>query len=158
MPQRTYSWTTPDPDRRPLNDRSGLEYFRALINGELPPQPISETIGWRVVHADEGLLRVSLLPQEHHLHGGGVVHGGVLATLLDSVMAGAVMTRLRQGQACTTVQMGMNNIRRVKPGEGEIVAEGRVTSLSRRTATAQAVIRNAGGELVAEGSTTCLIL
>jgi len=73
-------------------------------------------------------------------------------------MAAALMTRLEPGQHATTVQFGMNMIRRVKTGEGDITAEGVVSYFGRRTFTAKAEIRAADGQLVAEASCTCVSL
>ena len=53
-------------------------------------------------------------------------------------MAAAILTRLEKGQTVSTIQFGMNNIRRVKTGEGDITAEGRVNHIGRRTITASA--------------------
>jgi len=158
MPERTYSWPSLDAFGGAKGDLHGVEYYQAMMRGELPLQPVTQTIGWRVAHAELGLVRMALTPQEFHLHGGGVVHGGILATLLDSAMAAAIMTQLPKGQRLTTVQLGMNIIRRVKTGEGDIVAEGRLHHLGRRTATASASLRAADGQLVAEGTTTCVVL
>ncbi|MDB5446610.1 MAG: aromatic compound degradation protein PaaI [Phenylobacterium sp.] len=158
MPERTYSWTSLDAPGNGRGDLSGLEYFRAMMNGDLPQQPVTETIGWRISHVEPGCAHMQLTPQEFHLHGGGVVHGGILATLMDSAMAAAILTRLEKGQTVSTIQFGMNNIRRVKTGEGDITAEGRVNHIGRRTVTASATIRSADGQLVAEATSTCIML
>jgi uncharacterized protein (TIGR00369 family) len=136
---------------------TGLEYFKALQNATLPPQPITQTIGWKIETVEHGLIRLTLVPEGYLFHGGGLLHGGVLATLLDSAMSGAVMSTLKKGQGCTTLQLNVHNVRGVKPGAGILTAEGRVTHAGRQTATAEGRLTDQAGRLHAHASTSCLI-
>lgn len=155
--RRTYEWEPIVTDVHPLTYWSGLDYFRALIDGTLPPQPITETIGWTVEAVDVGYLRVSLEPGAHLLHGAGIMHGGVLATLLDSVMSGAVMSTLPRGRGCTTLQLSVNHIQRVRPNAGRLIAEGRTYHVGGQIATANGTVHGATGRLHAHGTETCLL-
>lgn len=155
--QRSYEWTSIDPSNPPLSDRSGLEFFQGLADGSLPAQPITQTIGWTVDTVEKGMLRLAFEPQEYLFHAGGLLHGGVIATLLDSAMSGAVLSTLNRGQGCTTLQISINNIRGVKLDTGRLYAQGKVTSAGRRTGVATSTLMDDEGRLYAQGTTSCLI-
>ena len=141
----------------PLADMSGLDFFRGLANGSIPPQPITSTIGWTIDKAEKGRLQLGFPPQPWLFHAAGLLHGGVIATLLDSAMSGAVMTMLEQGQGCTTVELSVTPIRGVRAGDGPFTIEGRVINMGRRVGVAVGEMSDAHGRLYAQGSTSCLI-
>ncbi|MFD0351331.1 PaaI family thioesterase [Kitasatospora aburaviensis] len=89
----------------------------------------------------------------------GTVHGGFLATLLDSALGSAVMSRLAAGTMYTTVQLGVHMIRPVLADTPALRCEGRALHVGRTTATAEArVVGTHDGRLYAHGTTTCAIL
>jgi uncharacterized protein (TIGR00369 family) len=80
--------------------------------------------------------------------GPGFVHGGIVATLLDEVMA--KVSRFEKDYAVT----GALNIEYLKPvpiGE-ELTVEGWETGREGRIRTRQGEIRNAAGKVLARGS------
>ena len=56
----------------------------------------------------------------------GVVHGGVLFTLTDYAMGGALTSALEGGQRCTTLEIKINYV--APATEGEVRAEAWVVS------------------------------
>ena len=158
---RSYDWYGVDaPDgsaEPPLAHRSGLEFFRGLVDGSIPPQPITSTIGWTVETADEGFVRLRFEPRPWLFHAAGLLHGGVMATLLDSAMSGAIMTTLDAGQGCTTLQLTVMPLSGVRLDDGPFLIEGTTTSIGRRVGVANGTVRDAAGKLFAQGSVTCLI-
>jgi uncharacterized protein (TIGR00369 family) len=138
---------------------SGLDYLRAMMAGELPPPPIAVTLGIWPLRADEGVAEFSLDPEERHYNPLGVVHGGAISTLLDSVLGCAVQTTLPAGVTYTTLELKVNFVRAVTEATGRLVATGEVVHRGGRVATAEArVVAEATGKLVAHGTATCLIL
>jgi uncharacterized protein (TIGR00369 family) len=154
--QRCYDWE-PIDGSPPLATRSGLEYYQALRDSVLPAQPITQTIGWTVKNVTQGKIGLSLAPGAHLFHGGGLVHGGVLATLLDSAMSGAILSGLAQGQGCSTVQLNVHYVRGASPETGLLLAEGRVKHAGRTIATAEGEVTDEAGRLYAHATTTCVI-
>jgi len=76
----------------------------------------------------------------------GAVHGGVVATLLDVVMASAVVS----GTGFTHTPVTLNlNCSYHQPGRGRLVADGRVDLLADQVAHCSAEVRTADGLLVA---------
>jgi uncharacterized protein (TIGR00369 family) len=138
---------------------SGLEYLDAMLAGELPPPPIAETLGVWPLRFEEGVAQFYADPEERHYNPLGVVHGGLVATLLDSALACAVQTTLPAGVSYTTVDLNVTFVRAVTAETGRLVCTSEIVHRGSRVATAQArVVAEDSGKLVAHGSTTCMIL
>ncbi|WP_374122025.1 PaaI family thioesterase [Frankia sp. AiPa1] len=85
------------------------------------------------------------------------VHGGVIATLMDTAMGSAVYTRLPADSYYTTLELKVNFIRPVSLDGDIVTCEARAVHVGRRTATADAAVTSAQGKLIAHGSCTCLL-
>ncbi len=140
-----------------LRSCPGLDVLRDLIAGRLPPPGVVELIGIRMAAADRGRVVMTLLPDRRHDNPMATMHGGVLATLLDSVMGCAVHSTLPAGRGYTTLEIKVNYLRAVTPASGELVAEGTVVQSGRHTAVAEARVTDAAGRVCAIASTTCLV-
>jgi uncharacterized protein (TIGR00369 family) len=138
--------------------KSGLEFLRSIISGELPTPPIAVTLGFRLAEADPGRVVFAVQPAEYHYNPIGVVHGGLAATLLDSSMSCAVQSTLPAGVGYTTLEIKVNFIRPITLGVGELRCEGAVIHGGSRTATAEGRLIDQTGKLYAHGTTTCIIL
>ncbi|WP_446466452.1 PaaI family thioesterase [Streptomyces sp. BRA346] len=88
----------------------------------------------------------------------GTVHGGIAAILLDSAMACAVHTTLPAGASYTTLELKVNYVRAARTDGQTLTAEGTVIHAGRRTATAEGKVLDDQGNLIAHGTTTCMIL
>ncbi|MBX6391763.1 MAG: PaaI family thioesterase [Frankia sp.] len=139
---------------------SGLEMLRAIADGTLPPPPIAMLFNFRPVAFEPGDVRFTVEPDESAYNPIGLVHGGLVCTLLDTVAACAVHTTLPAGAGYTSIELKVNYLRpvRVEPGRpNELVAHGWVTRPGRRVAFAEGDVRDASGKVVATASTSCLI-
>ncbi|HUD36226.1 MAG TPA: PaaI family thioesterase [Streptosporangiaceae bacterium] len=154
---RTYSWTDPAATFEALAGRSGLELLSAMGRGELPPPPVMATLGIEPVEFTEGLVRFALDPQEMHYNPLGTVHGGVLATLLDSATGCAVHSVLPEGTGYTTLDLNARYLRPVTTDTGRIVVTGTVVSRGSRTALAEARLTDSRDRLLAHATSTCLL-
>jgi uncharacterized protein (TIGR00369 family) len=86
------------------------------------------------------------------------VHGGYAATLLDSACGIATHTKLQPGQGFTTLELKVSYLRGMTAATGPVRAEGRVISIGRRVAFAEADIRDAQGRIMATATSTLLVL
>ena len=86
--------------------------------------------------------------EEIHLNGAGTLHGGVYASLIDTSMGLSVLDLV--GVRTANIQMNVHFLGAVS--EGRITCESEVLHRTRRTATAEAKVRNAEGNLVALGT------
>jgi uncharacterized protein (TIGR00369 family) len=137
---------------------SGLEFLRAIVRGELPRPPIGDLLDFGPAAVEEGRVTFEGTVREEHLNPMAVVHGGYVATLLDSAMSCAVLTTLPVGASCTTLELHVNFVRALRKDAGRLVAEGRVVHRGSRTATAEGRVKDAEGRLCAHGTTTLLLL
>jgi uncharacterized protein (TIGR00369 family) len=137
---------------------SGIDYIRLIFEGELPPPPIAQLVGFRGVEFAHGRAVFEMTPGPQHYNPIGSVHGGIALTLLDSAMGCAVHTTLEAGVRYTTLEVKTNFVRAITGETGVIRCEGTVVHRGSRVATAEGRITDAAGKLLAHGSTTCLIL
>lgn len=135
---------------------TGLELLQAAGAGKLPRASISATMNMTGLSAEKGRIVVEAQADERHLNALGGVHGGFAATVLDTVTGCAVHTMLGPGVGYGTVDLGVKMLRPVPRGE-TLVAEGKVTHISRTLGVAEGTLRDAAGNLLASASATCYI-
>ena len=154
---RTYSWTDPSATLGALAGLSGIELLSAIGRGELPPPPVMRTLGIEPVEVGEGWMKFSLAPHEMHYNPLGTVHGGVIATLLDSAAGCAVHSVLPAGLGYTSIDLTAKYLRPVTVDTGRVIVTGTVLSRGSRTALAEARLTDARGRLLAHATSTCMI-
>jgi uncharacterized protein (TIGR00369 family) len=154
---RTFSWSDPALNAAHLGRRDGLALLRAMRDGELPRPPVLQMLDVDGFEVEEGRITVFLTPQEFHYNPLGTVHGGVLATVLDTAAGCAVHATLPAGMGYTSVDLTTKFLRPVTVASGRLRCEGTVLSRGRRTALAQATIVDAAGRLAAHATSTCLL-
>nr|WP_084469748.1 PaaI family thioesterase [Jiangella gansuensis] len=111
----------------------------------------------RSPEAEEGRVVVHTSPQEFHYNPLGTVHGGVLATILDTATGCAVHSVLPAGVGYTSLDLTTKFLRPVTVASGELRCEGTVISRGRTTALAEARMTDGAGRLVAHAVSTCLL-
>ncbi len=156
--RRTYSWTDPAPTVAALGGSDGVDLLRAVARGDLPGPPVAHLLGLTLDSVEVGRAVFALEPGETHYNPLGTVHGGVIATLLDSAAGCAVHSLLPAGTGYTTVDLHTTFLRPVTAASGRVVAEGQVLSRGSRTALAEARLFDADRRLLAHATSTCLIL
>ena len=155
---RTVTWTRPGQlDMSTLLTLDGLGQLRAMVEGEAPRPPIMDTLDICGFEAERGRVVVALRAQEFHYNPLGTVHGGVLATLLDTAAACAVHSTLEVGEMYTSMDLTTKFLRAVTVESGLLTCEGTIVQRGRRTALAQAALTDEAGRLVAHATSTCMI-
>lgn len=155
--ERTIHWDDPGALAEAGQGMSGRDFLDAMLRGDVPPPPICHLVDFTFDRIDDGRVEMVLKPQESQYNPIGSVHGGIIATVLDSVMGCAVHTKLPVGRGYTTLEIKVNYLRRVNRESGPMTAVGRVVHLGRQAALAEASLSDASGKLFARASTTCLI-
>jgi uncharacterized protein (TIGR00369 family) len=146
---------TVNADRQ--KEMSGLEFVQGLADGTLPLNTMAETLGYDVTEATLGRVVVTACPNGGQLNPSGTVHGGLAATLLDTCMGLAIRSTLPKQFGSTTLEFKISFVRPITPETGAIKAEGIVLNCGRRIGTAEGRITDSEGQLLAHGTTTCLI-
>jgi uncharacterized protein (TIGR00369 family) len=156
--ERIVQWSDPGALAEAGQTMGGRDFLDAILRGELPHPPACQLVDLTFNRIDDGQVEMLLKPDEAQYNPIGSVHGGIIATALDSVMGCAVHSKLQMGQAHTTLEIKVNYLRGVTRETGPMRAIGRVIHLGRRTAMAEGSLSDASGKLFAHASTTCLIL
>jgi uncharacterized protein (TIGR00369 family) len=154
---RSVTWQDPMIVARLGGSANGLELLQRMIRGELPPPPIAELLGFRLIEVEPGKAVFEFEPAEYHYNPIGVVHGGMAGTLLDSAMGCSVHSTLPPGGGYTTLEFKINLVRAVTMNTGTMRAEGRIVHGGKRAATAEGRLIDRDGKLYAHGTTTCMI-
>jgi uncharacterized protein (TIGR00369 family) len=154
---RTVTWEDPAPGVAVMPTMTGLEYLRSMLQGELPPPPITALMRMTLVSADPGTATFVCEPDESHYNPIGTVHGGFLCTVLDSALGCAVQTTLPQGQGYTSIEINVNYLRPVYAHTGLLTCTATVTKPGNRVAFADGVITDASGKTVATATGSLLV-
>jgi uncharacterized protein (TIGR00369 family) len=154
---RTISWTDPARARFDLRDRDGYQQLRALARGAAAPPPAVALLGMHLDSVQRGRVVFSVVADEMHENPMGTMHGGIIATLVDSAMGCAVFSLLAAGDAFTTLELKTNYVRPIVQTTGVVRAEGRVVHIGGNVATTEATVRDIYGTLYAHATSTCMI-
>lgn len=126
----------------------GLAGFRGLERVYFP-----EYVGLRVEEVRQGYCRMRMLFRPELMHAGGVVHGGALATILDSVLVPAIGSVVERESDYSTVDLHVQYLAPLR--DEDCIAEGWVVRQGRRIVFGQAEARGATSErLVATSALT----
>jgi uncharacterized protein (TIGR00369 family) len=135
----------------------GIDLFREMVAGRLPAPPMARAMGFDIAEVEPGRVVFTYTPVFDHYNPLGSVHGGVAATLLDSVMGCCIHSTLKAGVGFTTLEIKVNYVRAMTENTGPVRAEGKVINVGSRVATAEGRMLDRDGKLLAHGTTTCLI-
>ena len=144
-------------DAATLTSMDGVDFLRGWIAGRYPAPPMAKALGFWIEEVELGRVVFGYEPVFDHYNPLGSVHGGVAATLLDSVMGCCVHTTLKAGTGYTTLEIKVNYVRAMTDKTGPVRAEGKVINTGSRIATSEGRLVDASGRLLAHGTTTCLI-
>jgi uncharacterized protein (TIGR00369 family) len=154
---RTVTWHEPGPSTAKGLTMAGVDYLRAMANGELPQPPIAGLMRFAIVSADPGRVVFTCRPDESAYNPIGAVHGGLVCTLLDSVTGSAMHSMLPQGKGYTSVEIKVNYLKAVRLSSGLLTATGTVVKAGSRVGFAEGVITDASGAVVATATSTLLV-
>jgi uncharacterized protein (TIGR00369 family) len=154
---RTVTWHDPMITAAGALERSGLETLEAIRDGLLPPPPIASLMQFDVRALEEGRVEFGCTLDESVYNPIGVVHGGLVCTLLDTVAGCAVHTTLPKGMGYTSIELKVNYLRPVHANSGPLTAIGRVVKPGRRVAFSEGEILDAQGRAVATASSSLLV-
>ncbi|HEX4210462.1 MAG TPA: PaaI family thioesterase [Candidatus Binataceae bacterium] len=144
----------------PPNDAaaiSGLDFLRRLLDGSYPTPPFSKETGIWLVSIELGRVVFEAMPSARYYNPMGIVHGGWIATLLDSAMACAVHSSLAPGHSFVTLEMKTVFVKAVLEQTGKLRCEGTLLHAGGRVASSEGRIYDGKGILIAHGSETCLV-
>jgi uncharacterized protein (TIGR00369 family) len=137
---------------------TGLQMFEAISAGQLPSVPIGAAMDFCPIEFAWGRMVFQGRPSTRFLNPLGTVHGGWIATLLDSAVACAVHTTLPAGKGYTTAELKISYVRALRPEVGLVRAEGQIINAGRQVGFAEGRLVGPDGKLYAHATTTCVVL
>jgi uncharacterized protein (TIGR00369 family) len=123
-----------------------------VIAGRRPLPAVLGLLGWQVLEAEPGRIRVTFQGKPDFYNPVGFVQGGILTAMLDDVMGAAAVSLLGPDESITTLDMNasfMQSVRDVK-----LVAEGRVAHRGGSTVFMDGTLTLEDGSLVATATAT----
>jgi uncharacterized protein (TIGR00369 family) len=154
---KTVSWHDPAVLGAALATLPGRDFLQAILDHRLPPPPMAALIGAEPVSLSKGEAVFRCTPDESTYNPLGIVHGGLLCTLLDSAAGCAVHTLLPAGAGYASIEIKVSFLKPLRVNAGEIEVRGRALNVGRRVAFAEAHARNQSGELVGHATTSLAI-
>jgi len=139
-----------------FSSKSGLDYLNHMIATK-HTFPFGELLNMRVVAASEGMAIVEGRPDYQFYNPMMRVHGGYLATLVDTSLGSAVITKLPAGAGAGTVNLSISYVKKVDVETGLLTATAKVLHAGRTMLTAETKITDASGKLYVHGQGTFLI-
>jgi len=116
--------------------------------------PIVKTFGMKLSFDDDNHAIIALPYNPNLDHGEGAIHGGVIATLLDT--AGFFTSAVAVDGMVTTSEMSFHLLRRAK--KVKLIAMGDVLKMGKRQVVAEMNCKDENGNLIAHGTGTFLIM
>jgi uncharacterized protein (TIGR00369 family) len=130
------------------------ESQRRRIEAAVENLPFASLVGIEIESVGPGVASMTLEVRDVLRQNNGVVHGGAIATLIDSVAAFAVMPLLTDDETATTVDLTVTYIRPLLSGTA--TASARVLREGSRIIAISAEVLDESGKLAASGLTTYL--
>lgn len=151
---RTVTWYDPQAIRSRLSGLSGEEYLQAMVDGRIPPPPIAQLASSWLVSVGDGEAVFRCRPDESWLNPLGLIHGGLLCTLLDSAIGVAVQSTQPVDRGFATIELKVSYLKPLPHDGGEVEARGRVLRVGRRVAFAEGHAYDAQGTLVGHATSS----
>jgi len=136
----------------PVLNPAFVDEIRRRVN----PSPFVSHLPMRLVDFSGACARIELDVARRHLQPFGLVHGGVLATLIDTATFWAAFAHAPDGAGMVNVDLSLTYLETV--ADGLLVAEGRSIRVGRTLSHAEASIRTGDGRLLVRGSSTLFTL
>lgn len=118
--------------------------------------PYVQLLGIELEEIERGSATMRLELREELKRNGGITHGGVIASLIDTASAFAVMSQLEPGKGTTTIDLTIQYLRPLT--QGQTRAHARVLRAGRRVAVVSIDVLDDAQRLAATALTSYLIL
>ena len=118
----------------------------------LHSNPFSRLIGMRMVEMRPGEAVIEIEMRDELRQPHGLLHDGVTATLIDTAMAFAVITKLDENEKASTVDLTVHYLR--PHTDGKVSCTAKVVRAGKRIITLTADVHNESGKAIATAVST----
>jgi uncharacterized protein (TIGR00369 family) len=132
------------------------EAQKVRVERALASVPFAKLLGLQVESVEPGFAVMTLPIRDDLKQNHGVVHGGAIASLIDSAMAFAIIPLLAEKERTTTVDLTIHYLRPLT--EGVAKSSARVVRAGRRVIVVSAEVLDHKERLVATAVSTYLRL
>jgi uncharacterized protein (TIGR00369 family) len=130
-------------------------YINKLIE-MVNTSPYPQHLRMQLVSISVDQAVVKLKTEQCHLQPFGIVHGGVLATLVDTATFWSVFLRLPEDSGLVNIDLKLNYLKSISTGL--MTAQGRCIRAGRSINYAEASVKDKEGNLIAHGTSTLMVL
>jgi uncharacterized protein (TIGR00369 family) len=123
-----------------------------------PTRKFTSLFGEEPTHEEPGLVRWRYQVKRTHFNPAGSLHGGVLSSVLDTVMGHAVRTVRPPDHLHAAINLNVHFLLPTLKEGGHLSFEGRVVQKGKRVIFAEAVAHDEEGRPVARGSSSYAII
>ena len=120
-----------------------------------PPKDFLELIGLRFVKMEKGFSRTEINITGSHLNPYESLHGGVVYSLADTGMGGALSTCLEDDERCSTIEIKINYFKSTR--SGGLICDTRVIQKGKNIAFLESSVKDNDDRLMAMASGTFYI-
>ncbi len=133
-----------------------IEFFKNQIGKDKWqfPYPLMDWMTAEALEAEEGLVKMRFTVKEYMLNPIKIIHGGVLATMLDELM-GAAGFLMNRPVGYATINMNVDFLHSAKLNE-ILIGEGKVVRAGKTVMHTEAKITNADGKVVAKATSNLI--
>ena len=137
---------------------TGLERVRHFEEHPDERFGIAKFLAYDIAQIESGAVELHYIPGPEHLNLISTIHGGVLASLLDTAMGCALMTLLDAGERHTIIDLHAKFVRPVTLDAGSLRVIGTIDHRGRRHCTMQGSILASSDKLCASATASAMIL
>src|SRR5215472_15190848 len=109
--------------------------------------PFARLLGIELIEASRGTATMRLAIRDELRQIRGLMHGGVTASLIDTVTAFAIVSAVPEGEQFVTIDLTISYLRPIS--EGVVTATAQVLRAGRRVITVSAEMRDGAGQIAA---------
>ena len=135
-----------------MNNKNLTEIRKQLARKGFEKSNFDQLVGIEFVDIGEGWATLKLKMQDKLKQPQGILHGGATATLIDTAMAFAVISKLAEDEKAATVNLTVHYLRSVI--KGEIVCTARIVKAGKRLLTVSAEVVNDEEKMTATAIST----
>jgi len=117
---------------------------------------LAKLMGIELTDFGNGTCKVSAKVLDSHLNAGGVAHGGLHATMLDTALGGALVSMIMKEEWCATAQLDISYINPAYAG-ANLLANGKVIRRGKNMAHCEGILTDSEGKTIASGKGTWVI-
>jgi uncharacterized protein (TIGR00369 family) len=116
--------------------------------------PFGRSLGFELLEWRDGHVRLEMAVQAHHLNRSGVLHGGIVSTLIDTACGYAGTWCRKPGHVRWAVTLSLTTQFIGQAGLGRLTAIGNKRGGGRKVFFATAEVLDAEGKLIGFGDAT----